>query len=1498
MGLILRTNHTNLPVGAVVQNTRLTNAQMDANFIFLQSIASGGTFSIGIGATGPQGPVGNQGPVGATGPQGATGNQGPQGATGTNGLAGPNGLSSLDLVTLTVASASQWMENGWITTGNPYLITDADPYLYGGAGLSPSNIFNFGEGTNILLYGVDENNFTTSGYGKFYNPKYDVYNVWDITATYSVDDKVIYGGKVWNLTGTASVGYSDYWTLDSDWNVLDYTDTTYYNVVWDEVEYDISNNFISSRYDAINNNKVSSNYLVQYFYCEAYPIQGFRWGHSNVSNCTIENSYFGCLNFVSGDIYNINLSNTSAIYNIDLRDGGELYDINISNLSQLSSFTIDGGKVYNITITNGSELYDFNINTSNCYLENITINNNSSIGQFILSEENGNPCYFENITLDNDSQIYGISLYSNNNDLSYFQDITITNDSYINYFTATASYLQNANISNDSQIAGVYMENSNIVQMELTNSAYFIGDINTDDGFSGDGDIIITDSNLEFIKLTNNSLFTGPITIASGSTIRNLYMEDSYIGGREQDNNDLFNIVIDNSTIDNLSLDSGSYIANIEMYNSTLKNTKLSNYSKITSDGDSIYIEDSQLDKITISNHSYIGYDRIEIINGTNWYDVKLDNYSKIGGYVYFDNSQFGVISLNNNSKFWGAYDGIYINTAHVHYISLDNHSEINGYLEIASSSSFQNITLNQSFFGGFNYDFHITNGSTVQYINLSNGSWFEADDDQVHIHNSTVEYINLTNGSWINGYLYIDNAYLGYLDLTNDSFFGYGVNVSTDAELKQVKLENNSRLVGYYEDNDIYIYQSSIMQNIEITNNSYISGYIDLGEGSFFQNIKIDNNSHLTDGIYIYGWDTPGYGQGSTFENVTITNGSAIIGNIGVGNDYATENGYGYLGNITVTNGSVLGDNSIYILDQARLEYITINNYSRFNKVYLSDNGTKMYYIDLNNYSYIDPNNLELHNSSEIKYLSLDNHSHIKGSTYLYDASLIKRVQMANYSKIDGTNHLYNSSEIQYMSMLNVSDNSGTSCYGPGFTNFYLEYGSVIHGLDIKWSTFGGLYLGSSTIEGLEIDNNSKIYNVWLNDNSSILNSKFINSYLDGDGINPGLYGSLLLDAGSFIENVVIDTVDFPSWNSGYAGISLIDNSSIRNMTLKNMCADDRVEAFANNWSGRDGFIRNISLTNYSYIENFSMDNSGATFDDDFEGYIYDFELNASYISGVDAKYAQMDTIIMNGDSTINALKIEKDGVYNIHMGEGSTIYDTEVVGGYGSFHTNNLYFGSHISQLKMNNAYFYENTFGDAGIYQAYINLGDIDNCNLSNTSLKNFTLDAAYIYELNQNAVPQLLNFDLRNQEFDFGNDNAHIYSLTSAVGQNNTIKYQFTVVLDGLSDGYVNIPRYIAPDAGWYIEKAIIDSTTLTVSGTTSFSLGLHESHPESAMDNIDSTVLSNKVKVFDLANGGVTSGKSTGLDWIGLYVHDGTITSGTMNIEITLKNTNYFTTWWD
>ena len=61
-----------------VKGSRLTIAEMDNNFLYLQSLSF-------AGVTGPNGATGATGPKGVTGSNGATGATGPKGATGTAG---------------------------------------------------------------------------------------------------------------------------------------------------------------------------------------------------------------------------------------------------------------------------------------------------------------------------------------------------------------------------------------------------------------------------------------------------------------------------------------------------------------------------------------------------------------------------------------------------------------------------------------------------------------------------------------------------------------------------------------------------------------------------------------------------------------------------------------------------------------------------------------------------------------------------------------------------------------------------------------------------------------------------------------------------------------------------------------------------------------------------------------------------------------------------------------------------------------------------------------------------------------------------------------------------------------------------------------------------------------------------------------------------------------------------------------------------------------------
>jgi len=113
--------------------------------------------------------------------------------TGFN-LAGATALVTLtELTTL--------IQNSQLKKGFTYEISGVQPFLYGG--------------TTIWLKAISTSQLEEKGMGKFYVPKYDKevegYGIWlgklfnaglVVEPTYAINDKVIWGGKVWkNLTG-------------------------------------------------------------------------------------------------------------------------------------------------------------------------------------------------------------------------------------------------------------------------------------------------------------------------------------------------------------------------------------------------------------------------------------------------------------------------------------------------------------------------------------------------------------------------------------------------------------------------------------------------------------------------------------------------------------------------------------------------------------------------------------------------------------------------------------------------------------------------------------------------------------------------------------------------------------------------------------------------------------------------------------------------------------------------------------------------------------------------------------------------------------------------------------------------------------------------------------------------------------------------------------------------------------------------------------------------
>lgn len=393
----------------------------------------------------------------------------PIGGTGT-----ANSVALSDLQTMVSTSS--------LVPGQYYLVSGCQTALYGG--------------TTLLLQAVTDNIVSSVGLGQFYNPKYDTYSVYNTSGTYEIGSVVIYGGTVWlNVSGNVG-SVNDNFNLSEDWTLQSAPNATYYYEVWDAIEYDYADDYITSRYDAVNNNLVVTSYNTSYwFWCEALPIQMFRWGHaftgnSGVQDCRIINSYINNLNFVGGYMMGIEMNNFSYAYDITMENNGYIQGLIMDNSSQFSGIDINNSGLYTIRISNSSEVQDLSLI-------------NSSISQVII--DNGSIFYDTTIT---GSIINTLEL----TDYSYLGDLTITDDSEI----------YNVSLGNYSWCETLTLNGTGLYTLILNNSGFgdstynvgYISDLSMFDG--GFYNVNVTSCNFINIIINGFALDYSSYTIASG----------------------------------------------------------------------------------------------------------------------------------------------------------------------------------------------------------------------------------------------------------------------------------------------------------------------------------------------------------------------------------------------------------------------------------------------------------------------------------------------------------------------------------------------------------------------------------------------------------------------------------------------------------------------------------------------------------------------------------------------------------------------------------------------------------------------------------------------------------------------------------------------------------------------------------------------------------------------------------------------------------------------
>lgn len=257
-------------------------------------------------------------------------------------LIGPNELVSKghleDLIgttfyNITFSEFQNLVNLSELVPGALYMINGVDVSLYGG--------------TTIWTRAISTNRVEPRCTGRFYNPPYDKnspnYGIWDPgMPSPNIDDRIIWGGRIWrNLNG--NIGNSiDLFSLDSEWEII--TDTNEYVTFYDQCVYDQDTDEIIYREEISSGNRVWKGRLNLNYNNILY----FQWGngwdnnytYKGIGNCIIEtNSLFFCINNKLASVKNIKLVNQSHI-NL-LGGNGQLENSTFSDNSYFEA-TING----------------------------------------------------------------------------------------------------------------------------------------------------------------------------------------------------------------------------------------------------------------------------------------------------------------------------------------------------------------------------------------------------------------------------------------------------------------------------------------------------------------------------------------------------------------------------------------------------------------------------------------------------------------------------------------------------------------------------------------------------------------------------------------------------------------------------------------------------------------------------------------------------------------------------------------------------------------------------------------------------------------------------------------------------------------------------------------------------------------------------------------------------------------------------------------------------
>jgi hypothetical protein len=529
-------------------------------------------------------------------------------------------------------------------------------------------------------------------------------------SSYSANDKVIWGGRVWrNLNGNIG-STTGGWPLaqltlnSADWEKVAFNETDY-TIVADLIEYEFEWDNISYR-KSKNNNEVTCIAKVMFDNWGYNTMKYFPWGHYQTQNISISNSYLDAFVNYPHDSWASEIKfddyggfnahywgRSTEIYNISGDKGAHMVSLNLGYNTEINNIKL-GMDAYL------SDIYTYDNDNGNTAISNIVLGDNASIDDTIYMY---NGSWMENLILENDSHITDINLYSN-------------------------ASIRDSKLGINASISGVGMDPyAAFRQVEMGNSSH-ISNMNMSVSACFKRVKMGIDSNINAMSIGENGYFKH-IEMGDAS-----YMYCNGIG-----DNSYFQYV-------NLGIDSGIYTINQSSGNSNFEYVNTGINSEIYS----------------VSLGEYGGFSNIELginssingINATGDYayisNIKTSNNSYINSIYMGDNSYIAKVDIGSGSGF---SDIVLTANSHIENFQIGNDSSF-GEFTLTSGADLVDFEIGQSSgFGGSAIS------SNKNYVTISRGF--------TNMLNTQVQNAENTNGGSGNPLIDFSNRGIVTIDIT-----------------------------------------------------------------------------------------------------------------------------------------------------------------------------------------------------------------------------------------------------------------------------------------------------------------------------------------------------------------------------------------------------------------------------------------------------------------------------------------------------------------------------------------------------------------------------------------------------------------------------------------------------------------------------------------------------------------------------------------------------------